>query len=300
MKHRRAVAVDPLDVVHAKVREVQPSWQRDDDLPRGSARRGSRGTRRGSVARCPESDREAPRGSRSGSASRSGRASVSPVRLRIDADDLHPPAAQHDLGRLVPEQGDTFECAPIAAGSTRCENGSRLSAKSWFLSTMKHGPSLSQKPLEQGRPGCSRHEVAGDTDDIRATFDHPGNGVLDCTPAARRVAESEVGQMGDAEAVQLGRHAFEPRSRAPGGVASQPRTIPTQAGQERRGRRSGRSRAARSRHLAKQQAVTWLARPAARRSDGQLLGHGLYGHDVALELEPGSSSPAATPMSCER
>ena len=52
-----------------------------------------------------------------------------------------------------------------------------------------------------------RQEVAGDRDEIRPALRRPVDRALDCVHPARRDAEVEVGQMRDAEAVELHRQA---------------------------------------------------------------------------------------------
>ena len=71
------------------------------------------------------------------------------------------------------------------------------------------GAELGEQALELREPRRPRHEVARDADEVRRPLRDPGDRLLARHAGRATGAEVEVGEVRDAEAVELGRHAVE-------------------------------------------------------------------------------------------
>ena len=136
VQDRATVVVEPLDVARSEVREPElPAGVRDDDLARVEvAARGRGGRRRESAGRSPGSGRGGCGDRRPSSASCSGRASRAAY-VCGSTPTIWTRRPRSSTSTASSPRSVTPSSASIAAGSMRCENGSRLSAKSWLPST---------------------------------------------------------------------------------------------------------------------------------------------------------------------
>ena len=136
------------------------------------------------------------------------------------------------------------------SASTRCENGSRLSAKSWLPSTTSTAPSRREAARARASR-AARDEVAGDADEVGRRSRHPVDRVDHGATPARRHPEVEVGEVRDPQAVELGGTALErdldhPRAQ-PARLEPRPRPrSPSRRRASRDGRSQVRPRASRS------------------------------------------------------
>ena len=100
------------------------------------------------------------------------------IRPRIDADDLHPLAAQLELDRLVLEDDHSVE---------RAEHG-RIDALRERVAAAREvvvseddeaGAELTEQPLQLGKACAPREQVAGHDDEVRIALPDPQHRLLD-------------------------------------------------------------------------------------------------------------------------
>ncbi len=185
------------------------SWEGDDDLPRVKMAREDevedawREPPRdpGEVA---EEDAEVYVGVGDRLRTRLG-AGVGP---RVDSDDLDAAAAKLQFERLVAEHSHALE---------RGEHG-RVDPLRERITAVREvvvaeddvaGGQLAKQPAEQWNPCPARDEVAGDANEVGTALGHPGDRLLHGASPAGGNAEVEVGEVGDAQAVELGRQPLE-------------------------------------------------------------------------------------------
>ena len=124
------------------------------------------------------------------------------IRDGIDAHELHAPAAQLELDRVVAEQmrgREVFEPA------RRGERVARVAEVVVSEHGVRAGPEPPQQLTELGLASRMRQQVAGQQDEVGLAFLDPRHRPLDSPPAPGRHAEVEVGEVRDAQAVELGR-----------------------------------------------------------------------------------------------
>jgi len=210
VEHRRAVAVDPLDIACAKVRQAElPAGKRDDDLTRMEVSGEDEVER---VRREPPDD--AREVAEEHAQAHLGICELLRLRLsedvglRVHADELHAAAAELDLDRLVAEHRDTVE----SRNRSRIYSLGKRVARVGEVVVAEDDDAraeLLEQPLEERHARAPRDEVAGNTDEIRAALRDPGHRILGRPPSARGDPEMEVREVGDTEAVELGWDAVD-------------------------------------------------------------------------------------------
>ena len=192
------------------MREPQlPSGERHDDLPRVHVAREDEleGAVRESLRDPGEvAEEDANVGIPIGEARRVG--SPTRVALRVDPDELYPPASDLDLDGLVTEHHHVSELGERSRIDPLREGVAGV-GEVVVPEDDKAGPQPAEQPLEQRQPRAARHQVAREAHEVGLPFDDPLDGSLGRPPAARRDAEVKVGEVRDPEPVELRWHAHE-------------------------------------------------------------------------------------------
>ncbi len=139
--------------------------------------------------------------------------------------------AQLDLDSLVTEERDARHRHELRAVDALREGIAAVSEV--VVAEDDDAPwQIGEKPLEERKAGASRHEVAGDDDEIRTALHDPGDRALRRTLSPRRDPEMEVGEVGDSEAVERLGHTRELDLEHP--AAEPPRLEPSPGEREKR------------------------------------------------------------------
>ena len=274
--HRRgAPPEDALRVAGARMGEQQPpAAVRDHDLA-GVEMTGedqAPAARRCEVERAREvAEQEAEGGVRR----REAAAAPSEPGARVDARELDAAPALRRSRRSRPKQ-------PAGADARRARRAARTGrarTRGRGCRARRTVSRAAEQPLEQRRPARPREQVAGDADEVRFASGDPVDGALDGDTgrATERRGGSPTGARSAARRARAAARAPAPRARA--AAPSPPRTTPAQPCERHGARSDGESRV------------------------GQIWSFSRIGFTdttCRLNFSSDSSSPAATPTSCER
>jgi hypothetical protein len=277
VQHAAGLLVQAFDIGPADVGEPQsPARIGDGDLSRVQVAREDEVERPGleSVDHLREvAEQDAQVGAAIGEALRTGLTGA--IRPRVDPDDLDSATAQLECHGIVGEEPRGSELGDVDA---LCEGilGDRVIVISQHREAVREpGEQLTETSLTPS----PREQIAADQRQVRLPLLDPINGVLDGAQPTGGQTQVEVGEMRQAQPVQLRREAREanlPRLQ-PNPTSLEPTPGGQACGSERGGARNDRS-----------------------DQTSSFSSIGVTGTTWRLNLSSESSRPAATPISCER
>ena len=200
-----------------------------------------------------------------------------PVRARVDPDDLHPLAAELERARVVGEEGRRLEVVDLGRVRERVAGEREIVVP-------EHREAVRQPREQRTQPrlaAAAREQVAADQRQVGPALLDPGDRVARPPPSRERESRGgsprgaqSAGRPARAAAPGSGHASVSSRTQ-PASKCPQPGRACTERGADRRKRRG----------------ITLFLEELDRRADRTT---------CRLNWSSESSSPAATPISCER